>query len=464
MSIGFNCMKAVSNSTCMLFWILSNMSQESHRSLLITHNFPPDSEVGGRRLALFSRYLPTHSVEPVVLTTCESTAFNVDAGMSLSPGVRLVRTAVLPNPISLYVYFKSCFFKNGTHGSPKSMTSKAPAPVWFRWIKKQLLAAFASPGDDIGWYLPAIRSARRLFKENRFNSILSSGPPWAAHLIALHLKSSFGVRWVADFRDPWTGGPEWQQLPSWRKTLESRFEALCIQNSDAVVCNTDRIRLELSKRYPHINREKFHTITNGFDDIHPMCGIGLAQPNSRLMLHLGSIYGVRENELFFQALSNLIKFQPEMIPLKVLLVGDSDPAFVERIQSKFPELLAGGFLEFQQRISWNLAQQLLWAADLLLIFQGSYTLQVPAKFYEYLPTGKPIFAIADEGALTDLIKLTESGIAVGTQNVEDIEKGFLKILDFPSLSSDESIRKWSTKFHFSSLTAKVARVLVDDLK
>ena len=39
--------------------------------LVIAFNFPPDAEVGARRVAGFCRYLPEFGIQPVVLTVEE---------------------------------------------------------------------------------------------------------------------------------------------------------------------------------------------------------------------------------------------------------------------------------------------------------------------------------------------------------------------------------------------------------
>ena len=99
---------------------------------------------------------------------------------------------------------------------------------------------------------------------------------------------------------------------------------------------------------------------------------------------------------------------------------------------------------------------MIWQADLLLIFQGGHVLQIPAKFYEYLSTGKPIFAVAKKGALTNLLEETGSGTWADSEKPEEIAAGLLKALALPALSSEEVQQRWYSRFHYRSLAARLA--------
>ena len=102
------------------------------------------------------------------------------------------------------------------------------------------------------------------------------------------------------------------------------------------------------------------------------------------------------------------------------------------------------------------AQQTLAQADVLLIFQGGHTLQVPAKFYDYLVTGRPIFAVAQKGALTDLLEETGSGVWGEAESSEDISAMFLRALALPAVSPAEAKSRWYERFHYRSLAGRLA--------
>ena len=55
----------------------------------------------------------------------------------------------------------------------------------------------------------------------------------------------------------------------------------------------------------------------------------------------------------------------------------------------------------------------MMAASALLLVQPGHPLSIPAKVYEYLATGRPILAIADEGETANLVRGSGAGIVVG---------------------------------------------------
>ena len=141
---------------------------------------------------------------------------------------------------------------------------------------------------------------------------------------------------------------------------------------------------------------------------------------------------------------------------KILFRGETDDSSVAAVHQCASELVRNRCIEFEPFTdSWRQAQELMWRADLLLIFSGS-PLEVPAKFYDYLKTGKPIFAIAEPGALTELLDSTSSGIWADPADPAGIAAGLLRALELPSVTPEEAERRWSSQFHFRSLTAQLA--------
>jgi len=447
--------------------MLGSAAPKMHKSvLLISHSFPPDAEVGGKRIAQFSRYLPEFGFKPFVLAVDERFSTAVDTSFLLPKDLAVYRTRVLPNPLEWYVRFKKSYharrsgqaaISHDVNEQDDSQSGSANGPGFLGWAREQVLSIFNSPNDDCGWYLPGIRKARGIVESEGVKTVLSSGPPWAAHLIAFRLRRIYGMRWIADFRDPWTAGPEWEMLPRWRRVLEKRLEKLCMHSCDVVVSNTDRIREEFVRRFPELTEEKFVTITNGFVD--PPSLLDLTQNSDRLlMLHLGSLYGVRQSRAFFEAISNIVVNKRSPHIFKVLLIGDNDPVFVKTIMSQFPHLFQNGCVEFRERVNWQKAQHILWSASALLLFQGGYTLQVPAKFYEYLPTGKPMLVIAQDGALTDIAKSTGLAVCAPPNDVEAIEEALLQIF-MKQAKTSKGAQAHLARFHYRYLTGQLSEIL-----
>jgi hypothetical protein len=70
------------------------------------------------------------------------------------------------------------------------------------------------------------------------DAIVTTGPPHSMHLIGLRLKRALGVKWIADFRDPWTDIDFYAQLKltRWADAKHKRLEGEVLREADRVVC------------------------------------------------------------------------------------------------------------------------------------------------------------------------------------------------------------------------------------
>ena len=262
--------------------------------------------------------------------------------------------------------------------------------------------------------------------------------------------------WIADFRDPWTLSDTHRALPGWRQWADARLERSNLYWADRVVCNTDRARQEMVRISSRLPAEKFVTLTNGFDDPVRQPPSPSRHPRERLLLHLGSLYGSRRIDTFCQAMEKLRQSgEIDFGSLKILFVGDAEQSYAISTEKTFPELTRTGCLVFRPLVKWTQAQEILAKADLLLAFYAN-PLAVPAKFYEYLQTGKPIFAVTPPGALTDILTVTESGLWANPDDVNEIATQFLRALSLPPKNPAEVQARWSGQYHFRSLAARLA--------
>lgn len=413
--------------------------------------------MGGLRIARFCRYLPAYGIRPIVLTVQERFHKSRDGSLPPPAELRIERTAVLPTPLELYSRWKAGFKAAATSGYASSPSGRTRR---FASLRGHVIALLQIPDPYWGWYLPALRAAERLLERETISAVLSSGPPWISHVIALHLKKKYRLPWLADFRDPWADDPLQKDLPGWRQRVDQRLESSCLRWADRVLCNTDRLRDAFVHFYPGLPPEKFVILTNGFDDPVAPSPSAEAKKSTRLFLHLGGIYGLRRIDTFCEAVAGLVNAgKIDANSFKILFLGGADPYLAAAAHQRAPELIRHGCIEFHPRVDWREAQQALWGADLLLIFQGGYQVEVPAKFYEYLVTGKPIFAVVQEGALSDLVQSTGSGVWADPGDPAMIGTKFLEALELPARPPKEVQQRWYDHYHYRSLTGRLAELI-----
>lgn len=414
-------------------------------------------------MARLCRYLPEHGIVPIVLTVDAKYYDHHDASLQVAPEVPVERTHVLRTPLDFYRRYK----RNGeSTEAPADAETRRNGRLPFAFARRQILALLQTPDPHWGWYLPAIRKGVEIIKQRKISAIISSGPPWTCHLIARHLKKRFHLPWVVDFRDPWMANPwRWaDNLPSWRDRLDHFMESSCLRNADLVTCVTEALREDFVARYPNLPQSRFVVVTNGVDGTPVVSSGRRARSSKTICLHLGELYdsGLRRIDTFCQAIVDLVKARTlDPQHFQILFVGAESPFSENTAETIAPELIRNHSIEFRKRVTRREAEELLDSADVLLIFQGSHRLSLPSKFFDYLKTGKPMLAIVEKGALSDMIEKTSSGIWVAPGDSSAIAQKLLEVLQFPAKSTEE-IEPFFAQFHFRNLAGQLAE-LVEEL-
>jgi glycosyltransferase involved in cell wall biosynthesis len=230
---------------------------------------------------------------------------------------------------------------------------------------------------------------------------------------------------VADFRDPWARAPWRDDRPSLAARARVALERRVVSRANAVVFNTDRARQEFTRHYGPALSSRFHVIANGCDVMDTAASP--RQPDHAfVLLHAGSLYGQRSPAIVLRALANAIRRGALAADrVKLRLVGlTSPPADLIALAAS---LNLAAAVEIVPRVPRREALAEMSAASALLLLQQGHALSIPAKAYEYLAAGKPILAIADDGATADLIRDSGAGTVVDGRDVDAVERAMLRL-------------------------------------
>jgi glycosyltransferase involved in cell wall biosynthesis len=301
-------------------------------------------------------------------------------------------------------------------GSPKARTKRVEEA---RPPKRPFIDA------EIGWFWHAVREGAGVAARHQPDVILSSAPPFTCHLIGAWLARRHGVRWVADFRDPWARAP-WggeDLTHSARGRLRRYLERLIVTRADAVILNTPALRDEFAAHYGPRLAAKFHVVTNGYDAdlLGPYLVPPLRRASTRLILtHAGSLYRQRDPRPLLQAVASAIA--SKRIPasgIDLRFVGAVAPEF--RVADTLRDLRLESVARFAPPVDHHRSLQYLAESDVLVVIQPGTHLQVPVKLYEYLPFRKPILALAPTGALSTIVRDGGLGLVVAPDDAQALE-------------------------------------------
>lgn len=436
--------------------------------VVVSYAFPPSGDVGARRVAAFCKYLPEFGIDPIVLTIDESSCEKLDKTLPLPTDLRVERVRPRMTFLQRYHRHSEKSAAAQENGPLNASNSKRSDPRALLSVRQHLVASLSFPDIHNGWRRPALKAAARAVDRFHPSAILSSGPPWTSHAVAYTIARRYHIPWIADFRDQWASDP-WRRYdfsgegpPPWRSKLDLWTEYRWVHNASLVVCATNRQREALLRAHPRALPDRVITIPNGCEPNGESSSCA-TQPTSgpRVLLHLGGLYGGRRIDGFCKALEFLVQERTiSSTGTRVNLVGTTEPEIERCARESAPEVFRTGMVAVCPHVDRNQVREYLRQASVLLIFQGDHPTAIPAKFYEYLRTGKPILALTGDSALKDIILRTGSGFVADPDDQSTICSAIEQALR-AEIRPAEEVARVVKEFDLRNLTATLAANIRD---
>lgn len=427
--------------------------------LLVAHSFPPAPVVGSFRAAKVAEAFRRAGHEVRVVTgrlPDEREAVRKDV-----PGLRVDTVTSLPGPAELYGSLKEWGPRKVTTGSTaapgtRSLTPrpKGSGPRW----KRYLLSALWVPDRHKGFIAPVIAHSLPLLREG-VDLVYTTAPPFSDHLVGLALKRMTGVRWVAEFRDPWTDNRKAARLRSAGADRVNRWlERRCLEEADQVVSVAEGIHELLSAKMPPDERDRFLLALNGIDNLAPSPPTQRGDGPFRIV-HIGSFYGGRDPRPFLHALSAVAK-ERGLGPadVRVEFIGRSRRYRGISLEAIAAELGLADLVEFHDWMPQEQARERSNTADLLLLpFPHAHI--IPNKLYDYLGARKPILAfVHPRGEAARMLNRIGGHYLVTPDDPASVHSALEAALGSrsapPASESHEAIlREWTTETQMRRLLA-----------
>ena len=413
--------------------------------LIITYYWPPAGGSGVQRWLKFVKYLQDFGVAPVVYTVANPEYPVLDETLvnEVPKNIQILKQLIW-DPTDL-LFWKG---KN----KHKTAISSLNKGGFFSFIRGN----FFIPDPKIFWVRKSVNYLHKYLQSNKVDVIISTGPPHSTHLIAQKLHQKNTIKWIADFRDPWTDlyyNANFKQT-SFAKKRNKKLETLVLKNADCVLTVSHTLKKEFSK-----TAQQVEVITNGFDD-----EFVKLPPQKREQQFTISYIGLLPKEsnpiVLFKVLKKLCAQDPQFSEdLTLNFIGDIAPEVKQEvaIQGLTEKVTFIGRVSHEKAIAYQQKAQVL----LLLIpnvtkAEGILT----GKIFEYLMAKRPILAIGPEtGDLATLLKDTRAGVVVDYAHEErltlEIEKQYKAYREGSLQVTPVNI----AKFHRRELTKKLASLL-----
>ncbi len=414
--------------------------------LIITYYWPPSGGAGVQRWLKFSKYLPEYGWEPTILTVDPKYATYPVSDESLThlvpENIKVIRTKSWE---PLRVFGAMFGQKKIPYGGFANVETDSLFSKITRWIRGN----FFIPDARKGWNHYAFKAAKTIINEEKVTTIISTGPPHSTHLIGLKLKTKVGVKWIADFRDPWSGIYYNDRLykSSFASSLDKQLELKVLQKADLCIVASPSFAKDFNQSF---NR-KYTVITNGYDSPGRDVSHGDKVDSRKFTIsYVGTLAESYSPRQFFQALLE------DNADFNFQFAGKLSPNIeVEILSSK----LSTHFINLGY-VTSDIAFGIMSESDLLVLIlpAGRHNRGIiPGKLFEYMNSKTPILAMAEpESEVARILSETGAGKSFSHEDKEGF-KDYLRQIragDVPA-RNDKLIENYSVRI----LTAELSKLL-----
>ena len=418
--------------------------------LIVAYAFPPVGGVGVHRVTKFIKYLREFSWEPLVLTVA-------------NPSVPIVDETLLQDiPEGVKIYHATSFEpsyaqKQQIGGSNRGASDR------IKLLAKKALSTLLLPDVQVLWWPGLIRNLISVIRKEKPNCLFVTAPPYSSFLPVVAIGRFLKVPVVVDFRDEWSfSRDQWENAVKGKivKIIDHFLEKYVVSRCTAITAATLSYINTLAFNYK-LPAGKGTVIANGFDEddfLQQKQSVDM-QGNHRItIVYSGTVWNGSSLKNFVTALQELlISDQKLHSDFQFKLYGRVTSSELSYFQS--PEL--EGTVQLYGYVEHSKIIQEMGCADILLLvisdLPGAEKIIV-AKTFEYMATGKHIFAMVPEGETKKLLS-EQYGNATFAHPADSVE---IKERLIHIINSFDQIKNLKGKdvSHYSrrSLTGQLAEV------
>lgn len=353
--------------------------------LIITYYWPPAGGPGVQRWLKLSKYLSRIGVEVFILTVDDAVATYPFRDNSLhgdvGDDVTVIRTAT-SEKFGLYKRFtrkKEVPFSGfATESGSPSILQKAA-----RFARGN----FMLPDARKGWNKHAVKAGLDCIKKEGIDCIITTSPPHSTQLIGRELKRRTQVRWLADFRDPWTDIYYYDLFypTAITRRLDKALERNVLLECDEVITVSRSFKELFLAKSDQLKDSKFHIIPNGYDP-EDFQGYTRSERDRPIITYAGTMTAQYGMETIVEALNGLER------EVTLQMIGRWD----EAVESELSRLQGHIHVQKLSYMPKSELMEYIVDSDMLLLVIPKLQKNegiVPGKIFEYMGTGNRIWGV-----------------------------------------------------------------------
>ncbi len=378
-------------------------NNNSKKLLIITYYWPPAGGPGVQRWLKFVKYLPDFNVQPIVFVPENPTYPIVDSNLvsEVSDKAIILKTPIF-EPYQLASFLSKNKTKKISSGIIPNQKKQSFLEKLMLWVRGNLFI----PDARVFWVKPSVAYLEKYIRENEIDTIITSGPPHSLHLIGLELKQKMNLKWLADFRDPWTtiGYHKSLRLSQYAAKKHKQLESQVLNSADTIIVTSKTTKAE----FQALTTKPIEVITNGFD----VEKVDKQTLDTKFSLaHIGSFLSERNPKILWESLVELCTEIPDFKShLEIKLIGAISQEVLETIEQFGLNLFLNnlGYVSHAEAVAHQRKSQVL----LLIEINSEETKSIlPGKLFEYMVSERPIVAIGPKDSdFAEIITNTNTGV------------------------------------------------------
>ena len=355
--------------------------------LLISYYWPPSGGAGVQRWLKLSKYLALSQVEIHVLTVDPKKASYTSIDLSLEKDIDNNVTVHTSDSFEIINYYSKLVGKKNV---PTAGFSNVNNKSILQKTVNAIRSNFFIPDPRVGWKKFAILKAKEIIDQYSIDTIITSSPPHSTQLIGMELKKLRAIKWIVDFRDPWTDIYYYNLLghSSISKKIDKRLEKDVIEQSDLIITVSSGFKDIFLTKSKQISPDKIKIIPNGYDpDDFNISLVKKVDKQVFKVCYTGTMSSQYDPFIFFEALNRCDKTALTIILQIVGNVSDEIVTFLKTMDFE---------VEFISTVPHSEVSQFQKSADTLLLVIPNTSLAngiTPGKLFEYIASGNQTIAI-----------------------------------------------------------------------
>lgn len=378
-------------------------SQHLTPVLMLVPYFAPQTHAAMFRAHKLAKYLPQLGYRPVVVTTDINYLYNEQPALltELPPEVEVHRARFIePTLRGLRMAMGGsdrtfAALKRTSSAVNSPATPSAPLKVGKparSWSAEAVRLLGEWPDRHWAWSLAARQMCRRLIREQGIELIYTSAVPASPLSTAATLQREFGLKWVADFRDPVGYGKKHSATGLLASAMEQKILQHAMGKADMVTGLADSYGSIFFDLYG-LPQTRYCFIPTGLDEAY-LPQTAATERDAGMLLHVGEVMP-NQSRHTFEVLARARVISPEATAsIRLIFVGRRE------INEPLVAALTAGIagwpypVEFIDHVPQAQVYALVRRARACLLIPGRtrYWWTNFAKLVDYLALGVPVIA------------------------------------------------------------------------